>query len=276
MSELQDAVLRHHAHLLRERRAPHRAHVHDGRGRRPGPVAAALGRRRRVPHRHRRTRPQDPAGRGGERHHPARVGRPQQRALPRRVGRHRHHVRRLHPHHRTAAQAGGAGVPPARLRLRRHRARQLRGPLLRGLRALLQGGRARRRPALPDPRHGRRARHRGELLLPPVALRGPAARALRGASRGGAAGGEAQRGPRAHQAGPARLLDQPHVDLVGHPAAVGRAPRRLRVVRRAHQLLHRRRLSRRPRRGSTATGPPTTTSSARTSSVSTRCTGPRC
>ena len=34
-------------------------------------------------------------------------------ALPRRVGRHRHHLRRLHPHHRTAAQAGGAGVPPA-------------------------------------------------------------------------------------------------------------------------------------------------------------------
>ena len=50
---------------------------------------------------------------------------------------------------------------------------------------------------------------------------------------------EAQRGARAHQAGPARLLDQPHVDLLGHPAAVGPEARHLRVVRRAGELLHR-------------------------------------
>ena len=58
---------------------------------------------------------------------------------------------------------------------------------------------------------------------------------------------QAQRGARLHQAGPARLLDEPHVDLVGHPAAVGPDARRLRVVRRAVQLLHRGRLRRRPR-----------------------------
>ena len=67
-------VLRDDADLLRERRAPHRARVHDGRGRRAGPLAAPLGRRRRVPHRHRRARPQDPAGRRGARRHARRSG----------------------------------------------------------------------------------------------------------------------------------------------------------------------------------------------------------
>ena len=49
------------------------------------------------------------------------------------------------------------------------------------------------------PIHGTagRARHRGELLLPALALRGPPARALHGAPRGRAAGREAQRGARA-------------------------------------------------------------------------------
>ena len=42
------------------------------------------------------------------------------------------------------------------------------------------------------------------------------------------------------------------------------------------QLLHRGRVRHRPRAASTATGRPTTTSSARTSSASTRSTGPRC
>ena len=58
----EPAVLRHHAHLLPERRAPHRARVHVGRGRHAGAVAAAVGRRRDVPHRHRRARHQDPTG----------------------------------------------------------------------------------------------------------------------------------------------------------------------------------------------------------------------
>ena len=43
--------------------------------------------------------------------------------------------------------------------------------------------------------------------------------------------------------------------------------------RRAHQLHHRRRLSRRERQRTGVTGRPTCTSSARTSSASTRCTG---
>ncbi len=254
----------------------HRARVHHGRGRRAGPVATAVGRRRRVPHRYRRTRAQDPARRRGPGGGARGVGRPQQRPLPCRVGRPRRHLRRLHPHHRAPPPPRGAGVPATGPRLGRHRARQLRGPLLRRLRALLQGRRARRRPPLPDPRHGRRARHRAELLLPALALRGPPARPLHRAPRSGATRGQAQRGARAHQAGPPRLLDQPHVDLVGDPAAVGSRARRLRVVRRARSTTAPRSAIPTSGRDSTATGRRTTTSSARTSSGSTRCTGPRC
>ena len=72
-------------------------------------------------------------------------------------------IRTTEPRHET----GGAGVPPGRLRLRRHRARHLRGPLLRGVRGLLHRGRAGRRH-VPGPRHAGRAGHRGELLLQAV------------------------------------------------------------------------------------------------------------
>ena len=153
---MSDAVLRHDADLLRERRAPHRARLHDGRGRRPGPVAPAAGAT---------TSCSSPAPTStGSRS----SGRPRPTTSPRSSGptatapcfraawddldiSYDDFIRTTEPRHKR----GGAGVPPAGLRQRRHRARQLRGPLLRGLRALLQGGRARRRPALPDPRHGR-------------------------------------------------------------------------------------------------------------------------
>ena len=84
-----------------------------------------------------------------------------------------------------------------------------------------------------------RAGHRGELLLPALALRRPAARALRRASRGRAARVAAQRGARLHQSGPPRLLDEPDLDQLGRAAAVGPEARRLCVVRRVVQLLHR-------------------------------------
>ena len=57
-------------------------------------------------------------------------------------------IRTTEPRHRV----GGPGVPAAGLRQRRHRARHLRGPLLRRLRGVLHRGRA-RRGAVPDPRH---------------------------------------------------------------------------------------------------------------------------
>ena len=101
---------------------------------------------------------------------PARARGVGRRRVPRGVGRARHRLRRLHPHHRAPPPQGGAGVPAADLRRGRHRARHLRGSLLRLVRALLHRGRARERQ-LPDPRPPGRARDRGELLLQAVALR---------------------------------------------------------------------------------------------------------
>ena len=166
----------------------HRARVHDGRGRRPRPVAPPVGRRRRLPHRHRRARPQDRSGRPRRRGiTPQELGRRDQRARSARPGTllditNDDFIRTTEPRHHAAVQE----FLQRGLRRRRHRARHLRGPLLRLVRGLLHRGRARRRQ-LPDPRPPGRARHRGELLLPALALRGPAARALRRASRGGAA-----------------------------------------------------------------------------------------
>ena len=85
---------------------------------------------------------------------------------------------------------------------------------------------------------------RGELLLRAVAVRGPAARAVRGAPRRSsqpAVG--AQRGGRVRQAGPAGSVDlaRPRFDW-GIPMPVGHQPGALRLGRRAAQLRHGRRL----------------------------------
>ena len=73
------------------------------------PLAPAAGRRRLLPHRHRRARPQDPAGRRGARAHPAGVGRPHQRALPRGLGQllditNDDFIRTTEPRHHAAVQ----------------------------------------------------------------------------------------------------------------------------------------------------------------------------
>ena len=114
-------------------------------------------------------------------------------------------------------EQAAAGV----LRRRRHRARPLPGQVLRRLRGVLH-----RRRAVDGscPIHGRtvdRARG-GELLLP--ALSRFQDRLLDWYAEHPDAivpGVPRQRGPRAHPGRPARLLGQPHVAHVGHPAAVG-------------------------------------------------------
>ncbi len=87
---------------------------------------------------------------------------------------------------------------PCTTRPGRHRARHLRGPVLRGVRGCTT--RRTSSSTASAPIHGRPVEPHagGELLLPALSLRGPAARALRGASRGRAAGDPAQRGARAH------------------------------------------------------------------------------
>ena len=86
-----------------------------------------------------------------------------------------------------------------------------------------------------------------------------------------------QRGPRVHRPGPAGRLADPRQAQLGRPRPLGRQPGLLRLVRRAPQLLHGA-LLRRPGRGPDrhASGRRPTTSSARTSSSSTRSTGPPC
>ena len=97
-----------------------------------------------------------------------------------------------------------------------------------------------------DPQDTGRPARGGELLLPPVALRGTPARLVRRPPRRHRPRVPRQRGPRPDPLGPQGLLDQPHQPHVGHPAAVGPEARRLRLVRRPHQLHQRRRV--RPRR----------------------------
>ena len=89
--------------------------------------------------------------------------------------------------------------------------------------------------------------------------------------------GPAQRDPERHPGRPRRHLHQPRGPGVGHPAAVRPAERRLRLVRRAHQLHLRARLRRRRRRGVRAVvAGRRCTSSARTSRASTASSGRRC
>ena len=83
----------------------------------------------------------------------------------------------------------------------------------------------------------------------------------------------AQRGRQLRQGGPQGPLDLAHHLRLGHPGAGRPEARDVCLGRRADQLHHRRRLSRRRTRRSGASGRPTCTSSARTSCASTPSTG---
>ena len=152
-------LLRHHAHLLRERRAAHRARLHDRRRRRARPLAppaaattsssspapTSTARRSRRPPRPTGSRPPEWVD--------AVAG-----VFRRGVGRARHLQRRLHPHHRAAPRRGGAGVPADDLRHRRHRAQgTYEGSYCVPCEDYYTEERARRRQ-LPDPRPPGRAR----------------------------------------------------------------------------------------------------------------------
>ena len=58
----EPGLLRHHADLLRQRRAPHRPHLHDGRRRHARALPPALRRADLLPDRHRRARREDRRG----------------------------------------------------------------------------------------------------------------------------------------------------------------------------------------------------------------------
>ena len=257
---------------------PHIGHAYTTvAGRRAHPLAPALRRRRLLPHRHRRARPQGPAGgRGAGASRPQELGRSDERAVPRRVGR------------CSTSRTTTSSAPPSPATTRRCRSScsaiydtgDIELGTYEGLYCvsceayytedeLVDGN---------CPIHGRPVEHvteenyffklsRFEDRLLEYYAAHP--EAVQPDTRRNEVLGFIRRRP-------AGLLDEPHVDHVGHPAAVGPEARRVRVGRRAVQLLHRGRLRRRPTRASRSGGRSTTTSSARTSCASTRCTGPRC
>ena len=162
-------------------------------------------------------------------------------------------ARLLHPHERRGPQALRPGVPPAdpRQRPRRRLPGRLRGPLLRRLRGLQDGGGARRRQ-VPRARHRARVDRGAQLVLPAVGVPGAAARALRRAAGLRPPGVPGERGADVRRGRAPGLLDQPCRPALGHPDPVGPRAGRLRVGGRARQLPERadvcatRRESRRP------------------------------
>ena len=185
----RQGVLRHDADLLRQRRPPHRARVHDDGRRRPDPVAPAARRGRVVPDRRRRARHQGAAGGRGRRRHPAGVGRP--------PGRRRRGSRCCG---RSTPPTTTSSAPPSA----RHRegvqrfwevvrddghvyASPYEGPYCVGCEEfklpgdLLDGaGEFVGQKVCPDARPPGRAARRAELVLPALRLHRRAARALRG------------------------------------------------------------------------------------------------
>ena len=151
----------------------------------------------------------------------------------------------------------------------------LQGQVLHRLRGVLHRRRARPRRSVSHPQASRRAGRGGELLLPAQSVPGPPARVVRRAPRVHRAGVPRQRGPRPHPRRPARLLGQPYQHHVGRSVAVGLEARRIRVVRRPRQLPHGGRLRDRSRAVRRVVACDIT-SSARTSSAITACTGRRC
>ena len=186
-------------------------------------------------------------------------------------------LRPLHPHHRSATTCASTQALWRRMRRRRHLSRR---SIPAGIRSATRPitTRARLTQAADGScaradRHAGRMDRGGELLLPPLRLSGPAARALRGASRLHRPGDAAQRDRQLRPRRAAGSLDQPHHLRLGRAGAGRPEARHVCLGRRADQLHHRRRLSRRERRRAGSTGRRTCTSSARTSSASTPSTG---
>ena len=165
-------LLRHHSDLLRQGRAPRRARLHDGQRRRPRPLAPADRRRRLLPHRHRRARPEGgPGGRGagdGAR-------RPGPTSSPR--GSPRPGPASTSPTTTSSAPPSPATTEAVQQFLRRiydngYIYKDLyRGLVLRAVRAVLRRDELVDGDSVPDPPPPGRVARGGELLLPAQRLR---------------------------------------------------------------------------------------------------------
>ena len=159
------------------------------------------------------------------------------RRLPGGVGRARHHLRRLHPDDRAAPRARGSGHPAGAPRRGADLFRQVRGPVLLRVRALLHGEGDRRRQ-VPRPPDAADLHRGGELLLPDVGVPGLAAALPGGPSGRRPARAVPERAPGLPARAPPGPLHQPAEEpaSVGDPPPVRRPVRDLRLVRRAPQL----------------------------------------
>ena len=220
-----DVVLRHDAHLLRERRAAPGARLHDDRRRRAGPAHAPARRGRVLPHGHRRARRAGHAGGREARHHPARAGRPQRGPLQG-AGRHAQRDQRLlHPHHRPRAHGrgrrGGAAHPRQRPRLRRH----LRGLVLPALRRLQDRVRARGRQPCPIHKIVLEIEKEDNWFFRLSTFQEPLERLYAERPDFVVPEEPLQRGALVHQERPARRLAQPRAPEVGRAGARGTSRR---------------------------------------------------
>ena len=139
-------------------------------------AAAPAGRRHVLPDRHRRARAEDRARGAGCRQDSAAVCRRDFGGVPQPVEADGNLERRLHPHHRRAAQEARAGTVPAHSRQRLHLQGHVHRAVLRFGRTLRRWRAARR--SLPDLRAHHRDRARRKLLLQALGVSGQAAGAL--------------------------------------------------------------------------------------------------
>ena len=231
-------LLRDDADLLRERRAAHRARIHHRPCRRARPLAPAPRRRRPVPHRHRRARPQDPAGGGGARGLAPGAGRSTSARVSGTRGRsldisNDDFIRTTEDRHRAAVQALLQRIyDNGFIELAKYEglycvaceAYYTEDELVDGLCPIHH------RPVerVSEENYFFQLSKFEQPLLDYYAAH-PERRAARR---------QAQRGPRVHPPGPPRLLDEPDLDHVGDPTAVGSGARHLRLVRGPHELRH--------------------------------------
>ena len=170
-------LLSDHADLLRECAAAPGPRLLDHCLRRHCAAQAGAGHRHLVPNRHGRARAEDRAVGGAGRKDARRIRRRHLGRVPRPVGSARAYVRRLHPHHRRAAQARRSTPLRRFARPRLHLQGLVHGPVLRERRGLCRRA---SRHALPRLRAHDGDGERGKLFLQALGLRAQAAGVLRG------------------------------------------------------------------------------------------------
>ena len=240
---LSGALLPHDRHRLRQRGPAPWPRLREDRGRRDRPLSPASGRRRLVPDRDGRARPEGGADRRRAGAGPSGPGGPGGGAIPADVGAPGDFARPVHPDHGPRAQGRRAGADRADLRAaaRRFLRAVLPRPLLRRLRGVQAGRRDRRRPlrAPPDTHAG--VGRGAQLVLPALPVPRLPPRTHREAPRLHPARKPPERDPRPPPPGSRRHLRQPRPARVGRPLSApdqpGRPADHVRLVRRPAQLL---------------------------------------